>query len=126
MRTIALKGKGEIGKTTAIKLLVSSFNTFGYKFESLIFKEVELLAKIEINGLLVGITTRGDNVTCLEDDFKDLGECDLYVCACRTRGKTIQFLKNRNAEFIEAKGKPRDDKTEFKWANLLYRKIVNE
>ena len=29
----------------------------------------------------------------LEEDFKKLGKCDLYICACRTKGNTLNYLE---------------------------------
>lgn len=123
---IALKGRGNIGKTTAIKYLIGSFATFGYKVEIVKVTDKEAYARVYLKDKIIGITTRGDNAYCLEKDFKRLGECNIYVCASRSKGQTIKYLKDKNAIFIKANGKPLDLKTEYDWSNQLYKAIVSD
>lgn len=124
---IALKGKDNIGKTTAIKFLIGSFITFGYKVDLIkTTEDGEAYAKVYLKDKVIGITTRGDNAKCLEDDFKELGnECNIYVCASRTKGQTIKYFEDKNFIFIKAKGKALDLKTEHDWSNQLYKAILS-
>lgn len=123
---IALKGRGNIGKTTAIKYLIGSFVTFDYKVDIVKTTKKEAYARVYIEDKVVGITTRGDNAYCLEKDFERLGDdCNIYVCASRSKGQTIRFLADKNAIFIKAKGKLLDLKTEYDWSNQLYRAILS-
>ena len=44
----------------------------------------------------IGITTVGDDAGILEKSLSNLGsDCDLYVCACRRRGSSKDYLEDR-------------------------------
>lgn len=91
-RIIALQGKGNTGKTTTLLQLISVIECKGYKIYVKKPHRTEKVVVADINGITVGITTRGDNKECLKTDFAVLGKCDLYVCACRSSGETVDFL----------------------------------
>lgn len=94
---IALQGKSGTGKTTTLGMLIKKVK----KIYNTTIKETyrdgqrDLYAIVEINGKKVGITTRGDTEECLEIDFEKMGNCQLYVCACRTKGGTVEFVEKQ-------------------------------
>ena len=91
---IALCGDQNTGKTETLKRLIALIekkygcsatgvhkNHHGCKRKSSLRKE--RVVTFKIGSTKIGITTRGDTVGLLEDDFQDMGEdCGVYVCAC--------------------------------------------
>lgn len=99
MNILALQGKSGKGKTTTLNLLIDKLiddNDAETKF----CKEISYKDKcviLDYKGKNVGITTRGDAKYCLEDDFNLLGDdCDIYVCAVRTKGETVEFVEEKS------------------------------
>lgn len=94
---IALQGRSGTGKTTTLRMLIEKVK----KTYNTTIKEIchdaqkDLYAIAEINGKKVGITTRGDTEWCLKIDFEKMGNCQLYVCACRTKGDTVKFIEKQ-------------------------------
>lgn len=58
--------------------------------------KIDFSVVVERNGKRAGITTYGDNKYVLLNVFEKMNiyNCDLIVCACHTKGETIDFLKN--------------------------------
>lgn len=87
-KIIALKGKGNSGKTTTIKALhglllqndyqpvVGTLKILGGDFRAVLIK----------NGKLIGITSSGDTFDLVHNNLQNLisADCTLCVCACRT------------------------------------------
>ena len=94
-KIIALQGTSSRGKTTTLKLLIAEMSK-KHPVDIIDNSTAEQVAIVDIDGKKVGITTRGDSQYCLETDFKRLGDCDLYVCACRSKGETLRFLENES------------------------------
>ena len=108
---IALCGDQNTGKTETLKRLIALIekkygcsatgvhkNHHGCKRKSSLRKE--RVVTFKIGSTKIGITTRGDTVGLLEDDFQDMGEdCGVYVCACHP-GKSFDsfFSKKPNDE----------------------------
>lgn len=94
-KVLALQGKSSIGKTTTInKLIDYLLNKKGGKrlFEKM-HGEKDRCFVIAYNGKKLGITTRGDNVKCLSDDFAEFYDCDICVCAVHA-GLTRNYIKS--------------------------------
>jgi len=87
-RIIALKGRGNSGKTSTIKLLPeilkengfnqvpNKYRKFGSDFRDIFIKD----------GLLVGITSSGDTYDLVKQRLAELinDNCIICICACRT------------------------------------------
>lgn len=95
---IALCGVSKTGKTTVLNSVISAVRSGNHKEIESKKHGTDEVAVLEINGKTVGITTRGDTEGVLEEDFGDMRECDVYVCACRTQGGTQNFLRDREKE----------------------------
>jgi hypothetical protein len=111
-RIIALRGRGNSGKSTTIRLLYdlllqnryqlisSNFNVDGGDFISIFAK----------NGKLIGVTSSGDTYDLVHHRLQELinANCNLCVCACRTFDRVppgtnaaiIEFTDYEN-QFIE-------------------------
>lgn len=100
LRIIALYGRSNTGKTGTLKQLIdkmrnSNFKDIGeYKIQE---AEDDLCCVLEYLGKKIGITTLGDGTDVLEDafDFMTRYNCDLYICATHTKGKTVKFVEKR-------------------------------
>lgn len=97
MNIIALVGVSNCGKSRTLRLVYDSLEKNKTKTEKKFDKRWanERRGVFKYNGKIVGITTRGDTEEILEEDFKWMGECDIYVCACHPKGKTIKYIKNK-------------------------------
>jgi len=87
-RIIALKGKGNSGKTTAINLLPNILKENGFEQVSNKYKKFgndfrDVFIK---DGLLVGVTSSGDTYDLVLKRLSELvnDSCIICVCACRT------------------------------------------
>lgn len=52
---------------------------------------------VEINGIIIGVESQGDPNTGLRERLLDLCDnynCDIIVCASRTRGETVHAVDN--------------------------------
>ncbi len=100
MRCIALYEKGNSGKSTTIIKLINILVSGGaseYECDKIAGEKVSV---IRLGGKKIGITSRGDDKSVLKDDFSLLGECDLYVCASRTKGQTKEYLTEKFGDEI--------------------------
>lgn len=134
---IALQGISHIGKTTTLKCLIAKIEKT-YKIDVLYDGVKDLIVVARINNKKLGITTYGDSRRELVEDFNLMGKCDLYVCACHTKGGTVDFLEQETSNglllkhgkwYYKEKGyKYNFDKTVSKinnmQANLIYEEII--
>lgn len=124
MKIIALQGKSNMGKSTALGRLVMDLCDRGAKllevkkdFEENVSDKVEeerkrcfggenvevkdFAAILDYRGKKIGVVTQGDTRKCMDywfDDFILVQGCDVVVCACRTKGETIEKLEEIKAE----------------------------
>lgn len=96
-RTIlALWDKGNRGKSATLRLLLDELKNAGGTVKSredLGYPDVRCV--LRYLGKTVGLTTRGDTRGVLEEDFAFLGECDLYICATRSKDGSCDFVKEQ-------------------------------
>ena len=97
MRIIALQGRGATGKTTTLKCLIDIVkNEPDFVLEDIVEGD-DSQCWLSYNNIRIGITTRGDAAECLYADFfnkpKNFKDRDIVVCAIRTRGGTVDFVK---------------------------------
>ena len=104
MRIIALQGQGNTGKTTTLKLLIEKILSNGHKLIAPNLSELTTMLKgkgdawavFTVENKQVGITTRGDFEQAIICDFGQImkyGNCDVFVCAIRTSGGTVNCIK---------------------------------
>ena len=92
-KIIALQGASNTGKSCTLKLLIDIISNNQHCVSVLFTGKNDMIVVAEINGKKLGITTYGDTREELENDFKKIGICDLYVCASRSKGGTVDFLE---------------------------------
>ena len=110
-KIIAVKGKAAVGKSTAIK------ETFEWIKDNYVFKPIlpnkwrgDIKTIIEVEGFVIGICSAGDEGKTVKEylnEFED-ANCEIILCACRTRGKTFQIVnqyrsKGYSLEFVNVK-----------------------
>ena len=103
MIVVALQETEKKGKTDTLKRLINLFK--GIRGVSLVKGKAAIKdqwAVFDYFGKKIGITTRGDSEQCINDDFKGMGECDIYVCAVRCSGKTVDFVVKQPKAFVKA------------------------
>ena len=101
MIVVALHETEKKGKTDTLKRLINLFKEIGGV--SLVKEKAAIKdqwAVVDYFGKKIGITTRGDSEQCINDDFEDMGECDIYVCAVRCSGKTVDLVKRADEWYI--------------------------
>ena len=98
MNIFALQEKSNKGKTKTLILLIEELNKKGVNKEFCQKTGPEdYCAKFNYRGKKIGITTHGDDRSVLENDFNLLGnDCDIYVCAVRTKGETVEFVEEKS------------------------------
>ncbi|MCW4451159.1 hypothetical protein OK344_02945 [Kaistella sp. BT6-1-3] len=135
----ALYGRGEIGKTSTIKevykLLIKKFgNKIIVETDTNIFYEKgDIRVTVKINGKLIGIESQGDPDSRLKTSLNIFVEmnCDIILCATRTRGTTVDFVKLLEPEYkIDWIKKPdfgnEDEQKNKELAEDIFNKIVAE
>lgn len=116
MKIIALQGRGDTGKTTALKMLIEKMNTiaaldkFGpcadNAFRALPFSELlkcntDMWATFNYKEIKIGITTRGDTKDLIKSDFArpSMRGCEILICAVRSNGATEEYVKSESSEY---------------------------
>lgn len=96
VKVIVLQGLANSGKTTTLNTLIGLFPKAKKHDSNRLSKDTRVT--VELNGKQIGIITAGDNVGELEHGFSALQECEIYVCAARTKGGTVDYLENKFKE----------------------------
>jgi hypothetical protein len=111
-RIISLRGRGNSGKSTTIRLLYDLLLQNDYLLNSSNFNVEggDFIAIFSKNGKLIGVTSSGDTYDLVHDCLEELGNanCNIIVCACRTYDRVppgsnaaiIEFTNYKN-QFIE-------------------------
>lgn len=98
MNIFALQGKANKGKTRTLIFLIKEL--CNKQINKLFCQKTgpeDYCAKFKHKGKKIGITTHGDDRSVLENDFNLLGDdCDIYVCAVRTKGETVEFVEEKS------------------------------
>ncbi len=96
MKTIlALQGRGKTGKTTTIRLLRNKLIRRGFVSIYPLFRNTNDFVDILQRGRVkVGVTTQGDLYRIIKTNLNILEsyDCDVMICACRTKGRTINAV----------------------------------
>ncbi len=92
-KILTLYGVGSCGKTTTITKFYKKICAEGGK--TICKKEAQKDSWwiVRYKDKIIGVTTRGDDGYTLKKDFENFADCDLCVCASRTKGSSIDFLK---------------------------------
>lgn len=96
---LPLLGKANYGKTSTIKEIYKQFckkhNVKGVNLNKRL--RVEILAKVTVNGKVIGFSSNGDNEESIKKEFGIMiqEKCDIIVCAIRDNkdGKTHTLKK---------------------------------
>ncbi len=98
---IKLRGIGNSGKTTTLKLLIQELINQGAKQlarGAIVDSPGDEAAELEFNGKKIGIITAGDYAEFYDKGLKLFPDyCDILVFACRTRGDTTDWIDSNYA-----------------------------
>lgn len=111
---IAIWHTADMGKTETIRafanLLINNFQDDLVSIRpdpAFVPPSGDFILVVRINGVVIGITSEGDPGTGLENrliNLADNRECDIILCATRTRGETVtavdQVASTRNYRTI--------------------------
>lgn len=119
MKIIAISGPANSGKTACFRefykkhimnnpefVIIKSFGTKN----SMDYKLV-----LEYKEIRIGIFSMGDRVELMEEKFRYIGNCDIVIGACHTRGsKTFEYIQSKvfsveNDFFLIEKEKGKND-----------------
>lgn len=94
MNIFALRGRGNSGKSTTIRLLHGLLNQNGYQIVSTTFNPQggDFRTVFTKNGKLIGITSSGDTFDLVHDNLEALinDGCTICVCSCRNYDRSSQ------------------------------------
>ncbi len=133
-KIIVVRGKGSIGKSASIvmarDMLLKKYPDAKYELE-VNRRSVDILVVIIVNGIKIGIESRGDTEELLKAGLKILmkHKCDVIVCATRTGGKTVRIIEalEKNHEVCWIVKKPESNPDAYKEANRrVAMKILSE
>ncbi len=96
LNVLILHGKSKSGKTDVILKVVDLLCSAGFNITSktnINTSPSDICCTLEKENKSIGIITRGDEIFDLRKDFDCIGYgCDLYICCCRSKGKTVEFV----------------------------------
>ena len=97
MKIIAIYGVGDSGKTTAIKRFFNKYVNEDYGFEDVVDQSKEnckdILITAKYGDIKVGVSSQGDSDYFVNKALDAFAECDIVICACRTKGGSEQALE---------------------------------
>ena len=97
-KIIALWGKGSRGKTHTLNLVATllKFNRDAAIIKGEIPADLsnDSIYIVEYHNKKIGIVTYGDDGKTLSKAFCDIeNDCDLYICATRTKDSSVEFAR---------------------------------
>lgn len=97
-KIIGLWGKGSRGKTHTLNLVAVLLKNRGATIiQGQIPANLSKDSKytVEYHNKKIGIVTYGDDGKTLSKAFDDIeNDCDLYICATRTKDSSVEFARN--------------------------------
>jgi hypothetical protein len=134
---LAVWNSGGKGKTESLRqfanLLLSTYPSYTpiFPIPANIPVSNDFRLVVEINGVTVAIESQGDPKTNLKNRLIDLIKiynCDIIVCACRTRGETVAAVENIHNKYgfqkIWTSTYQIDDRTQHALVNQLKGKHI--
>lgn len=102
---IVLFGTASKGKTQTLNLVI---NRLCYNLGANIVLgnfsddiKVDSCVVLDYLGKRIGIVTNGDNNKVLSDEFEKLpNDCDLYICASRTKGSSCEYIRRTKSNIV--------------------------
>lgn len=93
---IANRGTSEIGKSSAIKAVISLLEGKGYSVIKKDLQGWDIKAIFIIDGIRVGIESQGDPTSKMEETMEEFvnAGCDIIVTSCRTKWSTYDKVVN--------------------------------
>jgi GTP-binding protein EngB required for normal cell division len=132
---IVLQGISCSGKSSTLRILRNKLEKKKYFYlihgkEKKNCKEFRLFV-VAIEGKLIGITSYGDKLEIIKEYLKILENfnCNILICACRSRGETLDFPKYFSSYRIEFVKKriidivSKQNKLNNSDANKIYKRI---
>lgn len=126
-KIIGLYGTSNLGKSQTIKSIYEKLHenflhiAFHKGFEQIIHENGDISIIIIINGKVIGIESQGDPNSRMFFSLPIFAklQCDIILCATRTRGGTVVEVKKLNKEYeiIWIKKNKADDKANRKIEN---------
>lgn len=93
MKILLVVGKSNIGKTTVLNMLIEELKKIEYKVNMIEENNVDKVVKCIKGNFSIGINTQGDDLDSV-NKVEKIKDCDLIICACRTKGETMNFFVN--------------------------------
>ncbi len=97
-KIIAIYGRKNEGKTDTIRRIVDNIKTlFPNSTDGLLKTEDgEIFGTIQIENTRIGIESQGDpkGRMMTQDTLSKLTDCNIIICATRTRGETVHYVEN--------------------------------
>lgn len=95
-KALVLFGKSNSGKTETLKILERLLYHKDNKIEAEppIAIGKDRIYNLNYRGKRLGIVTRGDAKEFMEEDFPKCPDKEIYICAARTKGGTIEFIED--------------------------------
>lgn len=121
-KIVALRGSANKGKSETLRIVIQKLKE---KYSSVSYKPFEQNDKDEkcvfdnLKGMKIGVETQGDPGCRLPKSLQDFTQmmCDIIICACRTKGSTIEAIELYRNEYEITYIKKTVSKIDFKRTN---------
>jgi len=102
MIIIALWGKQNCGKSTAIQRFYDKYVAGNKAFDVVGAGPlpVEQGVVAIFNGKRIGIFSSGDNADCIQRGLENVGDCDIVICAARTKGGSVDAVEKETNQIV--------------------------
>lgn len=91
-KIIGLYGVANRGKTTTLKILMELLTSVSESYD--IWQDADDTSGwFVINGEKVSVCSAGDDETVVKDNIENYKDCDIFVCASRTKGGSVNEIE---------------------------------
>lgn len=128
-----LQGKSSVGKTTTIKkiynLLINELSAERVNANSEVLNKNDIRVILKIDNVYIGIGSEGDPGSELDKNLEIFvkNQCQIIICACRTRGRTVDWINKYSNEFkiewIRKNPSNNQDESNEKYAKEVVKRI---
>lgn len=90
-KIIVLYAAANRGKTTTLKILMELLTLVSESYN--VWQDKDACGWFVINGKKISVCSAGDDETVVKDNIENYKDCDIFVCASRTKGGSVNEIE---------------------------------
>ena len=102
MKIIVLYGRGNTGKSTAIRRFFETYVNKNplWSIEKSSIKTLDICIRAIYKNNIIGIISHGDTEACVMAGLEFVGDCDILICASRGKGAAMELIKSKSNDIV--------------------------